>query len=322
MVRASARHRRAAHTSRRRPRRNQLRQPAEPTSRRTRASARLPRPCTIVSFIHPSDPNGDPYSGGSPVDGVITKFRIRVFGEGGVATRVTFRVANIRLTNPRNDDNALATAAGTGPTVDVPAPAPATRRCASSRPALSVAKGQHLGHRRAAQPVGDLQQQRRPVQLPVRTAARGGPGRARLERLHRRAARGGDGRARLGQGRLRRRDPGQVPHPGQRRRRMHRVPTGRSRASRGCGSRDRASRRSGPARACSRSAPSARGSCSACRRPRRRPSGFSGPAPAAGSGAAAARQRGATSCSRAGAARVTCACGAASSTPTARAPTA
>ena len=34
-------------------------------------------PCTIVSFIHPSDPNGDPYSGGAPVGGVITKFRIR-----------------------------------------------------------------------------------------------------------------------------------------------------------------------------------------------------------------------------------------------------
>ncbi len=39
-------------------------------------------PCTIVSYIHPSDPNGDPYSGGAPVDGVITKFRIRAFARG------------------------------------------------------------------------------------------------------------------------------------------------------------------------------------------------------------------------------------------------
>ena len=31
----------------------------------------FPNPCTIVSFIHPSDPNGDPYSGGAPVAGVI-----------------------------------------------------------------------------------------------------------------------------------------------------------------------------------------------------------------------------------------------------------
>ena len=64
-----------------------------------------------MSFIHPSDPDGDPYSGGSPVDGVITKFRVRAFGEGGVATRVTLRVANISRPNPANDDNAVATAA-------------------------------------------------------------------------------------------------------------------------------------------------------------------------------------------------------------------
>ena len=40
-------------------------------------------PCTLVSFIHPSEPEGNPYSGGAPVDGVITKFRIRAFAEGG-----------------------------------------------------------------------------------------------------------------------------------------------------------------------------------------------------------------------------------------------
>ena len=62
-----------------------------------------------VSFIHPSDPNGDPYSGGAPVDGVITKFRIRAFGQGDTPATVTFRVADIRLTTPPNNDSALAT---------------------------------------------------------------------------------------------------------------------------------------------------------------------------------------------------------------------
>ena len=35
--------------------------------------------CTMVSFIHPAPPEGDPYSGGAPVDGVITKFRARAY---------------------------------------------------------------------------------------------------------------------------------------------------------------------------------------------------------------------------------------------------
>jgi hypothetical protein len=108
----------------------------------------FPAPCTIVSFIHPSDPNGDPYSGGSPVDGVITKFRIRGFGIGPtdpVDTQVTFRVGHFtQATN--NSDSAVATAAGTGPTVTVKAP-PST---ATDTPIqefsgrVSVAKGDHL----------------------------------------------------------------------------------------------------------------------------------------------------------------------------------
>jgi hypothetical protein len=71
--------------------------------------------CTIVSFIHPSDPNGDPYAGGAPVDGVITKFRIRAYVITE-AQQVTFRVADISR-DPGDDSTALATAAGTGPTV-------------------------------------------------------------------------------------------------------------------------------------------------------------------------------------------------------------
>src|SRR3954452_18398937 len=49
--------------------------------------------CTIVSFNHPSEPNGDDYTGGAPVDGVITKFRIRAYAveEPG---QVTFRLGS------------------------------------------------------------------------------------------------------------------------------------------------------------------------------------------------------------------------------------
>jgi len=98
-------------------------------------------PCTIVSFIHPSDPNGDPYSGGAPVDGVIVKFRIRAFVPE--ASPVTFRLADISRPDPNDDESALATAAVTGPTVilqttedEVPI------REFPGR--LSVKKGQHL----------------------------------------------------------------------------------------------------------------------------------------------------------------------------------
>src|SRR4051794_9979851 len=79
-----------------------------------------PAPCTLVSFIQPSPPNGDPYSGGAPVRGVITEFRIRAFGEGGAAATVTFRLANISRPGP-DQNTATATDAGTGPTVTIPA---------------------------------------------------------------------------------------------------------------------------------------------------------------------------------------------------------
>ena len=71
--------------------------------------------CTIVSFIHP-DAEGNPYSGGAPVDGVITKFRIRAYVINE-PTQVTFRLADISRPDPNDQETALATAAGTGPTV-------------------------------------------------------------------------------------------------------------------------------------------------------------------------------------------------------------
>ena len=101
-------------------------------------------PCTIVSFIHPSDPNGDPYSGGAPVSGVITKFRIRAYAQAEPG-QVTFRVADINLPDPNNNESALATSAGTGPTVTIkPDEAAMETPITEVGGRLPVKKGQHL----------------------------------------------------------------------------------------------------------------------------------------------------------------------------------
>jgi hypothetical protein len=82
----------------------------------------LMNPCTLASYIHPSDPSGDPYSGGAPVDGVITKFRIRALGKDGMQpAKVTFRTVQFTsVTKQSGPDSALAKSAGTGPTVMIP----------------------------------------------------------------------------------------------------------------------------------------------------------------------------------------------------------
>ena len=95
-------------------------------------------PCTFVSYIHPSDPNGDPYSGGSPVDGVITKFKVRAtpyFATSPV--RVTPRVADITRQSP---DQASARATGTGQPVTLAA----TGEIEEHPTRISVSRGQHL----------------------------------------------------------------------------------------------------------------------------------------------------------------------------------
>jgi hypothetical protein len=99
-------------------------------------------PCTLVSFIVPTDPNGDPYAGGAPVDGVITKFRIRA--DAPAPTQVTFRLANISRPNPGDEDNAVATGAGTGPTLTIqPSEGPEVP-IQEIGGRLPVKKGQHL----------------------------------------------------------------------------------------------------------------------------------------------------------------------------------
>jgi hypothetical protein len=101
-------------------------------------------PCTIASFIHPTDPNGDPYSGGAPVDGVITKLRIRAFGGGDKPATVTFRLAEVTLPDPMNPGSALGLAAGTGPTVTVPAGDDEETPILEFPASLPVKKGDHL----------------------------------------------------------------------------------------------------------------------------------------------------------------------------------
>lgn len=98
-------------------------------------------PCTIASFIEPSEPKGDPDSSGAPSDGVITKFRIRAAAETP-NEQVTFRLANV--TPDAEGKTALATAAGTGPTVTLQQTPPEEAPIQEFAGRLPVKKGQHL----------------------------------------------------------------------------------------------------------------------------------------------------------------------------------
>lgn len=97
--------------------------------------------CTMVSFIVPTAPNGDPSSQGAPMSGVITKVRIKALGEGGPAT-ATFRLADI--TPSASGDSAIATSAGTGPTVQIPADTGGDAPITQVNARLPVTAGQHL----------------------------------------------------------------------------------------------------------------------------------------------------------------------------------
>ena len=116
----------------------------EPANSGECASPPDPGQCTLVSFIHPTDPNGDPYSGGAPVGGVITKFRIRAFGEGGAAATVTFRLADISRPDPQNANTAIATLVAEGPTVTVPATNALETPILEFPARVTVAQGNHL----------------------------------------------------------------------------------------------------------------------------------------------------------------------------------
>lgn len=101
--------------------------------------------CTLVSFINPIDPNGDPYAGGAPVDGVVTSVRLRAYATGA-PTPVTLRVASIARPNPLEETTANAAATATGATVTIPVDDDGTdvpvHEFVTRMP---IARGQHLG---------------------------------------------------------------------------------------------------------------------------------------------------------------------------------
>jgi hypothetical protein len=101
----------------------------------------LGQPCTIVSYVEPEEGTGNPYTGGAPVSGVITKFRIYAYTEN--PTPVTFVVADVNLPNPGDQDTANVTLAGSGPTVTVQHTEEPSIQEFSGR--LPVKKGQQLG---------------------------------------------------------------------------------------------------------------------------------------------------------------------------------
>jgi hypothetical protein len=112
----------------------------EPTER----SCEVVGTCTIVQHIVSSPPNGDPYSGGAPVSGVITKFRTLAYASEEPG-QITFRLANLTLPDPNNLESALATAAGTGPTITLPAIGESETPSITEVPArLPVTAGQQL----------------------------------------------------------------------------------------------------------------------------------------------------------------------------------
>lgn len=97
-------------------------------------------PCTIAALIQPQGP-GDVNSGGAPVDGVVTEFRIRA-ALMEAPTQVTFRLVDVTRTA---EEAALATAGATGPTVTLPPGNPedeAPIRAFGAR--VSVKRGQQL----------------------------------------------------------------------------------------------------------------------------------------------------------------------------------
>jgi hypothetical protein len=98
-------------------------------------------PCTMVMLIAPSAPMGNPVDQGAPMSGVITKFRIKAIGAGGPAT-ATFRLANI--TPAAGGADAIATSAGTGPTITVPEDTGGDAPILQVGARLPVAQGQHL----------------------------------------------------------------------------------------------------------------------------------------------------------------------------------
>lgn len=105
-------------------------------------------PCTVAAFVElPAE--GQTTSAGSPISGVITKFRIQAT-VGETPVDVTFRVADVNpIEAGEGPKQATAAATGTGPTVRLPSTA-GEEETTGSVPIktfdgrLPVVKGQHL----------------------------------------------------------------------------------------------------------------------------------------------------------------------------------
>jgi hypothetical protein len=100
--------------------------------------------CTLVSYVNPVDPAGDPYAGGSPVGGVVTAFQIRAYATDAPA-QITFRVGDVSRPDPGDTGTAVADVTGTGPTVTIPVDDDGADVPLRSFPArVPIARGQHL----------------------------------------------------------------------------------------------------------------------------------------------------------------------------------
>lgn len=106
-------------------------------------SCELLGPCTIAGFSErPGE--GQNTTAGSPIDGVITKFRIKPKVEDA-PVQVTFRVANLTQVNDgEGGKSAKATAGASGPTVTLPVTPEGEEPILEFPGRLVVKKGQHL----------------------------------------------------------------------------------------------------------------------------------------------------------------------------------
>ena len=111
----------------------------DPTTR----GCQMGNPCTLVQYIVPTDPNGDPDANGAPVGGVITKWRVRAFAVDQAGT-VTLRVGDISRPNPADQTTAIATVTGTGPTAPIPLDDNPETPVREFDAHLPIKQGQHL----------------------------------------------------------------------------------------------------------------------------------------------------------------------------------
>jgi hypothetical protein len=114
-----------------------------PDAQPNQPSCELLGPCTIAGFSE-RPAAGQLITAGAPIDGVITKFRIKPKVEDA-PVQVTFRVADVTQVNDgEGGKSAKATAGGSGPTVTLPVTPAGGEPILEFAGRVSVKKGQHL----------------------------------------------------------------------------------------------------------------------------------------------------------------------------------